>query len=124
MAIQRSPSPKTEGGEVPPVANTISTSSAGRSRPDLFDVDLEPGAVGGEELVGETEAGRILAVLLRIPLVLQGVRILRVDRGRAADGDDPASVPVGVQVQADPRMVPDVADLGRARFGVDDDVGA
>ena len=76
--------------------------------------------VGGQELLGEAEAGGELAVLRPILLVLQRIGVLGVDRRLAADDDEPGAVAVGVQVQADSRMVPDVSDLGGVGFRVDD----
>ena len=63
-------------------------SALGRGGPHLVDADLQSQVVGGQELVGEAEAGRELAVLRAISLVLQRIRVLGVDGGLAADDDD------------------------------------
>jgi hypothetical protein len=71
----------------------------GRRRPDLVDGDLQPCVVCGEEVLAESKAGRVLAVLRQILLVHQWIGALRVHRRNPADDDDAAIVAVGVEVQ-------------------------
>jgi len=93
----------------------------GRGSPGLFDSDLQPCVVCGEEVLAESKAG-VLAVLRQILLVHQWIGALRVHRRNPADDDDAATVAAGVEVQAHPRMSPDVSDLGGVGLRVDDHI--
>ena len=95
----------------------------GGCRPDLVDGDPQAGVVR-RKCLGDPELLGVRLVLGPKRTVRAAVDVHRVDPGLAADDDDPGAVAVGVQVQAHPRMVLDVADLGRIRHRVDDDIRA